>query len=252
MQRPQLLPRMWNYPRLIAHRGGGTLAPENTLAALRCALAHGFRGVEFDVMGVAGGELVLMHDAELGRTVRGQGPVARLSATDLAAMDAGSWLDERWCGEPVPGFAQAAAFCVANGLWMNAEIKPAPGLEVATGRGVAQACRSLPAGSVLLSSFSVEALQAALAVAPDVPRALLVGELPADWRARLEALGAVALHARESGLDAARVASVKAAGFGLMAYTVNDSARARQLFAFGVDAVCTDRLDLIADRPPNA
>ncbi len=243
---------MWIYPDLIAHRGGGTLAPENTLAALRCAVAHGFRAVEFDVMGVAGGELVLMHDTELGRTVPGSGPVARLTAAELAAMDAGSWLGEHWRGEPVPGFGQAAAFCVAHGLLMNAEIKPAPGLEADTGHRIAQACQALPAGSVLLSSFSVEALQAARAAAPDVPRALLVGAVPDDWRAQLDALAAVALHARESGLGAAQVAAVKAAGFGLMAYTVNDPARARELFASGVDAVCTDRLDLIADRLPNA
>ena len=62
---------MWSFPRIIAHRGGGTLAPENTLAALRCGLAHGFRGVEFDVMALPDGALVLMHDTELGRTVSG-------------------------------------------------------------------------------------------------------------------------------------------------------------------------------------
>ena len=39
------------YPhKLIAHRGGGTLAPENTLAAIRDGHARGYRAVEFDVM----------------------------------------------------------------------------------------------------------------------------------------------------------------------------------------------------------
>ena len=80
---------MWTYPRVLAHRGGGTLAPENTLAALRCGLAHGFHAVEFDVMAVRDGGLVLMHDPQLGRTVAGTGRVADHAAEALAPMDAG-------------------------------------------------------------------------------------------------------------------------------------------------------------------
>ena len=68
---------MWPFPRVIAHRGGGTLAPENTLAGLRCGLAHGYRAVEFDVMLAADGVPVLMHDPAFGRTVPGIGNVAR-------------------------------------------------------------------------------------------------------------------------------------------------------------------------------
>ena len=67
---------MWSFPKIIAHRGGGTLAPENTLAALRCGFLHGFRAVEFDVMALTDGALVLMHDTELGRTVAGSGSIA--------------------------------------------------------------------------------------------------------------------------------------------------------------------------------
>lgn len=236
---------MWKYPTIIAHRGGGTLAPENTLAALRCAFEHGFSGVEFDVMSVADGGLVLMHDTELGRTIPGEGPVSARTATALAGMDAGSWLGDRWRGEPVPGFAEAAGFCIGHGLRMNAEIKPVPGWEVDTGRRVALACAALPAGSVLLSSFSLAALQAAREIAPELPRALLVGDVPDDWDVQLDAVGAIALHARADRLNAAQVDRIKSAGVGLMAYTVNDPLRARELLTLGVDALCTDRLDLI-------
>ncbi len=234
---------MWPYPKILAHRGGGTLAPENTLAALRCALAQGFRAVEFDVMALADGALVLMHDTELGRTVAGAGSVADCTAAELASADAGSWFSAEFAGEPVPSFAAAAAFCVRHGLWMNAEIKPLPGTEHATGARVGAGCAALPPGSVLLSSFSEEALRAAQRAAPAVPRALLVEAVPHDWRARLDALAAVALHVRAEPLTPAQAQAVKAAGFGLLAYTVNDPDMAQHLFALGVDAVCTDRLD---------
>ncbi len=236
---------MWTYPRIIAHRGGGTLAPENTLAGLRGALAHGFRAVEFDVMALRDGALVLMHDPVLGRTVAGTGSVADCTAAQLAAADAGAWFSPAFAGEPVPSFADAAAFCLRHGLWMNAEIKPVPGMEAITGAAVAAACAALPSGSVLLSSFSEAALRAARQAAPRVPRALLVGAVPADWPARLQTLGAVALHAQAALLTRTQVAAVKAAGFGVLAYTVNQAAAARLLCAIDVDAICTDRLDLI-------
>ena len=236
---------MWSFPRIIAHRGGGTLAPENTLAALRCGLAHGFRGVEFDVMALPDGALVLMHDTELGRTVSGSGPVADQTFASLSAADAGAWFSAEFAGEPVPSFAQAAQFCIEHQLWMNVEIKPLPGTEVATGRRVAQACAGLPAVAVLLSSFSTEALREAQAVAPNSARGLLVQRVPPDWHQQLDQLGAVSLHAQAGALTAAQASAVKRAGFGLMCYTVNDPAQARTLFDWGVDAICTDRLDLI-------
>ncbi len=236
---------MWNFPRILAHRGGGTLAPENTLAALRCAQARGFRAVEFDVMRLADGALVLMHDDQLGRTVAGVGSVADCTLEILAASDAGSWFSPEFAGEPVPSFSAAADFCVRHGIQMNVEIKPVPGMEAATGQCVAQACAQLPAGSVLLSSFSVEALHAARAAAPDLRRAWLVEGVPEHWRTMLGEIGADALHAQASLLTPAQAAAVKTAGFGLMVYTVNDPAQAHALFGLGVDAICTDRLDLI-------
>ena len=80
---------MWPYPKIVAHRGGGTLAPENTIAGLRAGLAYGFHAVEFDVMLSRDGIGMVMHDADFGRTVAGQGSVPQTDAIDLAALDAG-------------------------------------------------------------------------------------------------------------------------------------------------------------------
>ncbi len=236
---------MWPYPRIFAHRGGGTLAPENTLAALRRAAAMGFRAVEFDVMAVRDDGLVLMHDETLGRTVAGSGSVGLLTASELGARDAGGGFSPEYAGEPVPTFADAAAYCLKAGLFMNVEIKPLRGEEARTGHLVARACAGLPAASVLLSSFSAAALQAAQQAAPELPRALLVEAVPDDWPTLLSSLSAVALHARADALTPAQATAIRDAGLGLFCYTVNDPAQARALFAIGVEALCTDRLDLI-------
>jgi glycerophosphoryl diester phosphodiesterase len=97
----------------------------------------------------------------------------------------------------------------------------------------------------LLSSFSFDALAAARDAAPALPRGLLFGGVPADWRAQTAALECVSLHADHRKLDARLVEQIKAEGRFILAYTVNDPARARELAQWGVDTICTDRIDLI-------
>jgi glycerophosphoryl diester phosphodiesterase len=250
---------MWIYPKFLAHRGGGKLAPENTIAGLQCALAHGFHAVEFDVMLARDGVPVVMHDPYLGRTVAGSGNVYDYDAAELVALDAGAWFGSQFKGEPVPLFTQYVAFCKANGIWMNIEIKPAPGFEAETGRVVGELTRALfgleiaqddPAQLPLMSSFSPVALAAAMQAAPDVPRALLLDQLPPDWQVQATALDAVAIHTNQKHLTAALARQVKEAGFGLFCYTVNDPARAREIMGWGVDGMCTDRIDLIGPDGP--
>ena len=245
---------MWPYPRILAHRGGGTLAPENTFAGLRCGMAHGFRAIEFDVMLAGDGVPVVMHDPALGRTVQGSGSVFEHDAAELARMDAGAWFGAAFEGEPVPLFAEFAAFCKAHGVWMNIEIKPAPGYELETGAVVARETAALFADDLaageplrlpLLSSFSDVALAAAQSNAPQLPRACLISALDGDWERRARALGAVAIHTNHLHLNPALAQAVKAGGFGLFCYTVNDPQRASELLSWGVDAFCTDRIDLI-------
>ncbi len=251
-------PPVWPWPRVIAHRGGGTLGPENTLAGFEVGYALGHRAVEFDVMLARDREPVVIHDAVLGRTVPGRGRVATTSAAALAALDAGSWLDARFASARVPRYVDVLAWCRARGVWMNVEIKPSSRATAAeTGRVVASVTARMfeddegrRAGVDLslpeFSSFSIAALDAARAAAPRFARGLLVGRVPGDWRARIARSGALALHVDHRQLDAATLAQVRGAGVPVMAYTVDDPARAVELAGWGIDAICTDRLDRIA------
>jgi glycerophosphoryl diester phosphodiesterase len=130
--------RPWPYARVLAHRGGGALAPENTLAAIRTGYAHGFRAVEFDAMLPSDETPVLMHDPTLARTARVEGKVTDWSAARLKQLDVGSWHSAQFAGEPVPTLADALAFCRGHGIWPNVEIKPAPGRDGPTGAAVAR------------------------------------------------------------------------------------------------------------------
>ena len=235
----------WRYPRLIAHRCGGALAPENTLAGLRIAARLGVKAVEFDAMLSRDGVPVIIHDETLERTTNGDGSVAGMAASDLQALDAGAWYHPAYAGEHLPTLAAALALCDALGLAVNLEIKPAAGHESVTGSTVAAlAAACAPRAGLLLSSFSTAALAAARELAPELPRALLVEAIPSDWPQRLTEHGCMALHASAKQLDQAAARTVVAAGIPLACYTVNQPDQAEALFALGVAAVFSDRPDL--------
>jgi len=234
------------YPRIIAHRCGGALAPENTLAGLHIAVRLGCRGVEFDAMLAADGVPVLIHDETLERTTTGRGRVADTSSVQLARLDAGTRHHPAFAVEPVPTLEEALRRCAALGLWANVEIKPSAGQEAETGRAVARLAAAAH-GKLLLSSFSSIALRAAAGEAAQLPRAMLVQAIAPDWRERVAEVEACALHCAAGELTAANLAAVRAAGFPLACYTVNRRDDAERLFAMGVSAVFTDRPDLWAE-----
>lgn len=250
----------WPFARVIAHRGGGTLAPENTLAALDVAREYGFGAVEFDTRLAADGVPVVIHDATLDRTTDATGPVAARTAAELGRLDAGSWCGPRFAGARVPTLHAVLAHCRERRLWPDVEIKRVRGDEERTGaivaRAVANAYRdvlradgdraeSIEPRVPLLSSFSRAALLGARRAAPGLPRGWLVHEVPAHWRDELDALGCVSLHVDHERLTRELAREIKSAGGWLFCYTVDDPARARELLDWGVDAFCTDRIDLI-------
>jgi glycerophosphoryl diester phosphodiesterase len=238
----------WPYPTIVAHRGGGTHAPENTLGAIRLGAALGFRGVEFDVMLAGDGTPVLFHDETLKRTTGRRGRVSHTAFEALEQLDAGAWSGRKWCGERIPSFAAAGALCRELGLWANVEIKPATGHARATGTAVARMARELwrdAAQAPLLSSFSIDALIAAKRAVPELPRGYLVGRIPKNWRETLGALGCVALHCHHRALTPALAAEIHAAGYAILCWTVNDRRTAKKLLRWGVDCLVTDAVKRI-------
>ena len=241
--------RDWQYPRWIAHRGAGKLAPENTLAAFRFGAAHGYRMFECDVKLSADGVPFLMHDATLQRTTNGQGTGGDQPWSALAQLDAGSWHSRAFAGEPLASLENVARFCRRNGHLLNIEIKPTPGAEGHTGDVVAQHARRLWADAdvpPLLTSFQPLALSAARDTAPALPRGLLLDSLRDGWLDAALELGCVAIVCNHALWDAATVAQVQAAGLRTLSYTVNDDWAAQRLLALGTDGVITDRVDLFS------
>jgi glycerophosphoryl diester phosphodiesterase len=234
----------WPYPRIVAHRGGGALAPENTLGAIRLGASMGFKGVEFDVMLAGDGTPVIIHDETVDRTTDGRGEVPKMTYPELSKLNIGK-------NERIPTFEETARLCRELGVWANVEIKPAKGHERATGLAVAPLARELWRGASLLpvlSSFSIAALEAAREAAPELPRGYLVDRVPGDWRDTMKRIECVALHCNYRSLTEKLAAEIHGAGYSILLWTVNDPIEAKRLLKMGADSLVTDALDrIIAD-----
>lgn len=243
----------WPYPRWIAHRGAGKLAPENTLAAFRVGASHGYRMFECDAKLSADGVVFLLHDDTLDRTTTGHGVGGEQPWSALSQLDAGRWHSRAFAGEPLATLDGVARYCQANACWLNIEIKPTPGMEAQTGRAVAAAAQRLwqdqPGSPPLLTSFQPEALQGAMNTAPDLPRGLLLDTLWAGWLDVARSLECAAVVCNHALWDASLVDQARSAGLRTLAYTVNDDWAAQRLLDLGLDGIITDRVDLFAPRP---
>ena len=233
-------------PAIMGHRGALALAPENTLASLRAAVEAGASWVEFDVM-LTGDDLpVLFHDDCLKRTTGLDADMAETPYVRLQDLEAGAWFGPAFAGEAIPTLEAALLLLAELGAHPNVELKPTRGRDVETAVATLRVLeKTWPADRALpfVSSFSRMSLAAVRALRPDLPCGFIAWEAPDDWRAVLQALRCTSFHVNEAYLSIGLAEEIKAAGYQLAAYTVNDPARARELRAWSVDSLITDRPD---------
>ena len=246
-------------PRVIGHRGAAADAPENTLAGFRRAKTLNCQWVELDVRLTADGQPILLHDNRLERTTNGRGKVSSMSLAAIRRHSAGAWFSPCFAAERVPTLCEALALLADLGLGANIELKAVLGRRGETGRRVADLLLRLSPSQMpglLISSFQPTVLAAARACTPGIARGILFRSIPKRWRAVAEKLGCTTIHVEHRRLSPSIVADIRAAGYPLLAYTVNDPARASALFAWGVTSVFSDNPqslhEVAAQRDPPA
>jgi len=230
---------------VLGHRGGRGEGwpPENSLAAFARALDEGADGVELDVRLTSDGVPIVFHDTTLARASGGADtrPVHRVAARDLPIYPG---------GERIPRLEDALA--ALRGKIVNVEIKadvePLSILgdvpdRLRLVRATAAAVKRVPSADVVFSSFDPLVVVALAAVAPGVPRAILVGtSTPRAATALALAMrpAVVAVHLDQSLCTPARAARLARAGLRLAAWTVNDPEQGAALVALGVSWIITD------------
>ena len=239
---------MSEFPRIFAHRGASSLAPENTIAAFVKAMEVGARWIEFDVDIMGDGTLLVIHDQTLDRTTNGRGGYYDKGYADLRRLDAGAWFSPTYRFERVPELADVLEFLTRTHMHGNLEIKPCLGGPVLRQRVVETIAASLEAlddtDSILVSSFDHELLARFHDARPDIDLGWLfarTGQPGPDWRTGAADLGCRAVHPDDNGLTASEVREMLDAGFEVNVWTVDSVNRARELAGWGVTGIFTNR-----------
>jgi len=221
---------------IIGHRGSRGTHPENSIPALREAIAAGADMVEFDVRLTSDGQLVLYHDFHLYRTHKSMRIIRQLTLGELRRRTAGSEL-------PVVTLSQALRAC-AGQILINIEVKDR-GSGAATMRLIKQEFPSL-LRDIMISSFSVRELRAVRTISKRIALAQLLHVNPFAFAAherslQLSAVGFHRLHAPRLAIETAHRMDMLT-----YVYTINRPDARRQLEEKGIDAIVTDYPRLFA------
>ncbi len=236
---------------MIAHRGFSGRAPENTLAAFSKAIEAGADMIELDVHESKDGELVVIHESDLSRTTSGTGKVGDWMLDELMRLDAGTSFSPEFSGERIPTLKQALDL-VRGHILLNVEIKyDVVRYEIVTEKVLALIHTWQMRDQVILSSFDPRALSHSRKIDPEVKTASLYNEQlhrgmgPVEI---MEQVGSVALNLRHDQVTPDTVARCHEHGRPVAAYTVNRPELMQALFDLEVDALFTDRPDLMIEQ----
>lgn len=239
---------MIKLPRIIGHRGAAALAPENTLESFAVARHVGLNWIECDAKLTKDGTVILFHDDTLDRTTNGHGKVADTLYADIESLEAGSWFSDHFAGVKIPTLEEALDFCIDSNIGLNVEIKPCPGRDVDTAEAVLDILSRVidDPQQVLVSSFSLGALETAYEMAPDYPRGLLLeDDFPDSWAEIASHLLVSTINIDGRKATPSQLQSFTKYGLPVLAYTINSPEKARELFAAGVTGVFSDIPDLL-------
>ena len=227
---------------IAGHRGDRSAAPENTLPALQSALDGPMVYVETDIRLSADGVPVLIHDATLDRTTNGSGAVSDLTLAELQQLDAGSWFAKAFAGIRIPTLESFLVLLAASDKKAMLELK---GAWAQDALGVVSALIDSHGlkHRVVLASFDTDTLVGLQSVAPELPRMVIIRDLPTDPVALVLRFGAIGVVTSPPSVEAdpTVVDRIHHAGLGILLYTLNKKQNWQSALSLGVDGIITDQ-----------
>ena len=239
-----------NTPLIIGHRGASAVAPENTMAAFREAIAVGADGIEFDVRLTRDGVPVVIHDSSLRRTGGLSQRIADVTWAELAKVDVGSWFSRSFANESVPSLENLFTFFRSNNSTLYLEMKCDSADEYAP---LAEACCRMIAKHafkerVMIECFQLPALRIVREIDSGIKTVALFEpsisnpSVLSDQRIIDKAIdvGAVALALHHRLARKNLVKKAKDAGLHVAVWTVDDPAWLERARTIGIDALITN------------
>ncbi|MDB5085923.1 MAG: hypothetical protein JWN30_2809 [Bacilli bacterium] len=235
--------------KVIAHRGASAYAPENTMPAFQLAMEQGADGIELDVQMTRDGELVVVHDERLGRTVDLDGYVYEIDWAVLSHADAGGWFHSQYRGTRIPRLEEVIRHFA--GTLLNIELKNSVvdyvGLEV---RILQLIDHYGLYDRVVVSSFNHESMAILKQLDARVKTGLLFDAVLHDPVRYAISAGADCLHPACHALRMGQLDQLTANGIQVNTWTVDDEQVMRVLCQTPVSWIITnypDRLRRIMD-----
>lgn len=232
--------------KIIGHRGGAAGYPENTLSAFKKSVELKADGVEFDVQLTKDGEVVVIHDELIDRTLSGEGLLKDYTLAELKEMSAGEFFSPEFKNEKIPTLREVLEV-VKDMEIIIIELKkylPYPGLEEKVLQIVDEfALRD----KVIISSFNHYSVQKIKKIQPTVKTAALLASKiinPSDYAFKR---GFDGLHMHFLTIDQEIINKAHFMGIHLVAYTVNYPSVAKELIEKNVDMIITDNIEMLKE-----
>ena len=236
-----LFDSMMPYPRLCAHRGFNTVAPENSMPAFGAAVALGAEEIEFDLWKTKDGILVSSHDSTLERVSNGSGNIWDYTLEELRALDFGAKHGEKFRGLRIPTFREILEK-FAGRVIMNIHVKPWDGGEdEELLREILAFLRRYDCERhCYLTSRCDAMLRRAKELAPAVGVCVGAGHTPWQIVDRAIAIGADKVQLFKPYFDQAMIDKAHANGIRCNVFWADDPDEARKYFEMGIDTVLTN------------
>lgn len=234
---------------IVAHRGSSATAPENTLAAAKLAVEHKANGCEVDVYRSADGKIILMHDGNLKRTAGLDKKVVDTTYTEMQKLDAGAWKNAKYAGEKIPTLEEYLAVLKGTDCRPVIEIKM-EGIE----EDVLKAVREADMVDVtVIIAFSKTVVKKMRELEPKLCVAWLYGtehkgtpqELADLLTKEARWCDTNILDLNHGLINPEMLAILRARGFHVWAWTVDDPNRMEQLLRWGIDSITTNKPDVL-------
>jgi glycerophosphoryl diester phosphodiesterase len=257
-------------PLLIAHRGASLLAPENTIAAMKKAVALGVYGVETDILISRDGVPFLMHDATLTRTTNVaeifpnmiNKPADNFTWDELSLLNAGQWFVDQdpfktiskgavskqdvelYLKERIPTFSQLLEVVRSNNLWLIYDLRKSDGVGDYSGTKLDLILEEILTSGVEAKTWFLAANEEILNIQNDFPQAILAAGI--DYRGAPSPKNLVSagyeLVNCEYGLSDTMIHAYQHSGLWVNIWTVDELWLYSRLWLLGVDSVTSNNI----------